>query len=144
MNPAQLVFVDETGAATNIARRNRRSPRGQRLDGPIPHGRCNSTVDRRWRSTVGGLTTRGFVAPHVLDGAIDGALLKAGIEQMLAPEPRPGDLVVMDNLGAHKVAGIRAAIEAQGAAPRYLPPSGLPDPPQARSPAGPPAGCQRG
>ena len=65
-NPARLVFVDETGAATNMARRYGRSPRGQRLDGPIPHG--------HWKSTtfVGGLTSRGFIAPYVLDGAMNG------------------------------------------------------------------------
>ena len=63
LNPARLVFVDETGAATNMARRYGRSPRGQRLDGPVPHG--------HWKSTtfVGGLTSRGFIAPYVLDGA---------------------------------------------------------------------------
>ena len=107
MSPARLVFVDETGAATNMARRYGRSPRGQRLDGPVPHG--------HWKSTtfVGGLTSRGFIAPYVLDGAMNGAIFKAWVEQMLAPELRPGDIVVMDNLPAHKVAGIRQAIEAR-------------------------------
>jgi transposase len=116
MNPIRLVFVDETGAATSMARRYGRSPRGQRLDGPIPHG--------HWKSTtfVGGLTSRGFVAPYVLDGAMTGPVFKAWVEQMLAPELRPGDIVVMDNLPAHKVAGIREAIEARGAQLRYLPP----------------------
>jgi transposase len=116
MSPARLVFVDETGVATNMARRYGRSPRGRRLDGPIPHG--------HWKSItfVGGLTTRGFVAPYVLDGPMDGVIFKAWIEQMLAPELRPGDLVIMDNLAAHKVDGIRKAIEDQGAELRYLPP----------------------
>ncbi len=104
LSPARLVFVDETGAATNMARRYGRSPRGQRLDGPIPHG--------HWKSTtfVGGLTTRGFVAPYVLDGAMNGAIFLAWIEQMLAPALVPGDIVIMDNLPAHKVAGVREAI----------------------------------
>ncbi len=116
MSPARLVFVDETGAATNMARRYGRSPRGKRLDGPIPHG--------HWKSTtfVGGLTTRGFVAPYVLDGAMNGTIFLAWIEQMLAPARVPGDIVVMDNLPAHKVAGVRAAIQARGAELRYLPP----------------------
>jgi len=116
MSPARLVFVDETGAATNMARRYGRSPRGKRLDGPIPHG--------HWKSTtfVGGLTTRGFVAPYVLDGAMNGTIFLAWIEQMLAPALVPGDIVVMDNLPAHKVAGVRAAIQARGAELRYLPP----------------------
>jgi len=88
LNPSRLVFVDEIGAATNMARRYGRSPRGRRLDGPIPHG--------HWKSTtfVGGLTTRGVVAPYVLDGPMNGAVFKAWVEQMLVPELRPGDIVV--------------------------------------------------
>jgi hypothetical protein len=71
MSPARLVFVDETGAATNMARRYGRSSRGKRLDGPIPHG--------HWKTTtfVGGLTTRGFIAPYVLDGPMNGAIFLA-------------------------------------------------------------------
>ena len=116
MSPARLVFIDETGAATNMARRYGRSPRGRRLDGPIPHG--------HWKSTtfVGGLTNRGFVAPYVLDGPMNGTVFLAWVEQMLAPVLRRGDLVIMDNLAAHKVAGVREAIEARGAELRYLPP----------------------
>ena len=116
MSPARLIFVDETGAATNMARRYGRSPRGKRLDGPVPHG--------HWKSTtfVGGLTSRGFVAPYVLDGAINGTIFTAWIEQMLAPTLVQGDIVIMDNLAAHKVSGIREAIEARGAELRYLPP----------------------
>ena len=116
MSPARLVFVDETGAATNMARRYGRSPRGQRLDGPIPHG--------HWKSTtfVGGLTTRGFIAPYVLDGAMNGTIFRAWIEQMLAPELRPGTSSIMDNLPPTKSPGSRQAIEAQGAELRYLPP----------------------
>ena len=116
MSPARLIFVDETGAATTIARRYGRSARGLRLDGPVPHG--------HWKSTtfVGALTSRGFLAPYVTDGAMNGVLFKAWVEQMLAPELRPGDIVVMDNLPAHKVAGIRQAIEAREAKLRYLPP----------------------
>ena len=72
MSPARLVFVDEAGAATNMARRYGHSPRGRRLDGPIPHG--------HWKSTtfVGGLTTRGFVAPYVLDGPMNGTFSSLG------------------------------------------------------------------
>jgi transposase len=110
------VFVDETGAATNMTRRYGRGPRGRRVDGPVPHG--------HWKATtfVGALTSRGFVAPYVTDGAMNGVIFRAWIEQMLAPALRPGDIVVMDNLAAHKVAGVREAIEAKGAELRYLPP----------------------
>jgi transposase len=116
MSPGRLVFVDETGAATNMARRYGRSPRGLRLDGPVPHG--------HWKTTtfVGGLTSRGFVAPYVTDGTMTGPIFLAWVEQMLAPGLRPGDTVVMDNLAAHKVDGIRQAIEGRGAELRYLPP----------------------
>ena len=91
MSPGHLVFIDETGATTNMARRYGHSPRGKRLDGPIPHG--------HWKSTtfVGGLTTRGFVAPYVLDGAMNGTIFLAWTEQMLAPTLVHGDIVVMDN-----------------------------------------------
>ena len=70
-----------------MARRYGRGPRGQRVDGPVPHG--------HWKSTtfVGGLTARGFVAPYVTDGAMNGVIFRAWIEQMLAPELRPGDIV---------------------------------------------------
>jgi len=75
-----------------------------------------------WKTTtfVGGLTSRGFVAPYVLDGAIDGPTFKAWTEQMPAPQLEPGDIVSMDNLAAHKVQGVRQAIEARGAELRYL------------------------
>ena len=103
LSPQRLVFVDGRapeaidGAATNMARRYGRSPRGQRVDGPVPQG--------HWKSTtfVGGLTSRGFVAPYVIDGAMNGAIFKAWTEQMLAPALRPGDIVAMDNLPAHPV-----------------------------------------
>ena len=110
------MFVDETGAATNIARRYGRGPRGKRVDGPVPHG--------HWKATtfIGALTSRGFVAPYVTDGAMNGSIFRAWTEQMLAPALQPGDLVIMDNLAAHKVAGVREAIEARGAELRYLPP----------------------
>jgi hypothetical protein len=78
MSPGRLVFVDETGATTNTTRRYGRSPRGRRLDGPVPRG--------HWKVTtfVGGLTTCGLVAPYVRDGAMNGVIFKAWVEQMLA------------------------------------------------------------
>ena len=68
------------------------------------------------------MTSRGFLAPYVTDGAMNGSIFRAWTEQMLAPALRPGDIVIMDNLPAHKVAGIRWAIAARGAELRYLPP----------------------
>jgi transposase len=110
------VFVDETGTATNLTRRYGRSPQGQRLDGPVPHG--------HWKTTtfVAGLTSRGFIAPYVVDGAMNGRLFQAWVAQMLTPELRPGDLVIMDNLAAHKAKTVRLAIQARGARLLYLPP----------------------
>jgi len=112
----RLVFLDETWATTNLARRCGRSARGQRLIAAVPHG--------HWKTTtfVAALRVDGVTAPMVADGAMNGALFLAYVRQQLVPTLRPGDLVVMDNLAAHKVAGVRAAIEAAGAHVVYLPP----------------------
>jgi transposase len=82
----------------------------------VPHG--------HWRIStfIGGLRQSGMVAPCVIDGAVDGEMFLAYIEQFLVPELQPGDTVIMDNLSSHKVAGIRSAIEAAGANLLYLPP----------------------
>ena len=91
------------------------APKGQRCRAAIPHG--------HWKTVtfVGGLTLAGFIAPMVLDGPMDGDAFRAWCEQMLAPALRPGHLVIMDNLAAHKVAGVRQAIEACRARLLYLP-----------------------
>lgn len=82
----------------------------------IPHG--------HWKTTtfIAGLRNSGMVAPMVLDGPINGAAFQAYVDQVLVPELAPGDIVIMDNLGSHKGAGVRAAIEAAGASLLYLPP----------------------
>jgi transposase len=113
------VFLDETGASTKLTRRLGRAPRGQRLIAKVPHG--------HWKTTtfVGGLRLSGFTAPLVVDGPINGKTFLAYVEQHLAPTLAPGDVVVMDNLAAHKVSGVRQAIEAVeavGARLIYLPP----------------------
>jgi transposase len=110
------VFINETWASTRMARTHGRAPRGERLRSPVPHG--------HWKTTtfVAGLRNCGMVAPMVLDGPINGVAFQAYVDQVLVPELRPGDIVVMDNLGSHKGAGIRAAIEAAGASLLYLPP----------------------
>ena len=116
LDPDRLVFIDETWASTNMARTHGRAPRGERLRAAIPHG--------HWLTTtfVAGLRNTGMVAPMVLDGPINGSLFQDYVEQVLVPELHPGDIVVMDNLGSHKGAGVRAAIEAVGANLLYLPP----------------------
>ena len=116
LDPDRLVFIDETWASTNMARTHGRAPRGERLRAAVPHG--------HWLTTtfVAGLRNTGMVAPMVLDGPINGSLFQDYVEQVLVPELRPGDIVVMDNLGSHKGAGVRAAIEAAGASLPYLPP----------------------
>ena len=99
-----------------MARPRGRAPRGERLVSAVPHG--------HWKTTtfVAGLRPAGVVAPLVLDGPMNGATFRAYVEQMLAPVLRPGDVVIMDNLSAHKVDGVRQAIEARGAELVYLPP----------------------
>lgn len=112
----RLVFIDETSAKTNLLRLWGRSPRGQRLVAKVPYG--------HWKTTtfVAALRHDSLTAPMVLDGALDGPLFLAYVEQQLVPTLQPGDLVVMDNLAAHKVAGVRQAIERAGARVLYLPP----------------------
>ena len=110
------MFVDETWASTNMTPLRGRSPKGTRCIGYAPYGHWHTTT------IVGALCWRGVTAPLVLDGPINGAAFLAWVQKILVPQLRPGDIVVMDNLGSHKVAGVRAAIEAVGAQLRYLPP----------------------
>jgi transposase len=116
LDPERLVFIDETGTSTKMARRCGRSPRGQRCRAPVPHG--------HWKTTtfVGALRLEGMTAPMVLDGAMHGAAFIAYVEQVLVATLKPGDIVVMDNLPAHKPAAVRQAIEAAGAELHFLPP----------------------
>ena len=115
-DPRTLVFVDETWASTNMARRYGRSPKGERLVCAVPHG--------HWKTTtfIAALRAEGMTAPVVIDGAVTGDLFVAYVRQVLAPGLRPGDVVVMDNLSSHKRAAVRELIEAAGACVRYLPP----------------------
>ena len=116
MDASRFVFLDETGLTTKMTRLYGRSPRGERLVGAVPHG--------HWRTTtfIAGLRQSGIIAPLVLDGPMTGAAFRAYVEQALAPALRPGDVVVMDNLAAHKVASVEEAIAAVGASLLYLPP----------------------
>lgn len=116
LDPMRLVFIDETWAKTNMTRTHGYAPKGQRLVDAAPHG--------HWQTTtfVGALRADGFIAPLVLDGAINGEWFRAYVERVLVPELRPGDVVVLDNLGSHKTAGVRRAIEAAGCRLLFLPP----------------------
>ena len=116
LEPERLVFIDETGASTKMARRYGRAPRGER---------CNSSAPRgHWKTTtfVGALRREGMTAPMILDGAMHGAAFLAYVEQVLAPTLSAGDIVIMDNLLAHKPAAVRRAIKATGAELRFPPP----------------------
>jgi transposase len=116
LDPERLIFIDESGLSTKLARLRGWAPKGERCRAAIPHG--------HWKTItfVAGLTLTGFIAPMLLDGPMNGECFLAWVEQMLAPTLRPGHVVVMDNLPAHKVAGVRQLIEARGAKLRYLPP----------------------
>ena len=116
LDPERLVFIDETWASTNMARTHGRCRRGERLRVGIPHG--------HWKTTtfVAGLTTRGMIAPFVLDGPINRLAFETYVERVLVPELRQGDVVVMDNLSSHKGQKVRERIEAAGASLLYLPP----------------------
>lgn len=111
----QVVFIDETWASTNMTRRYGRCPVGERLVGLAPFG--------HWKRTtfVAALRAGGLAAPMVVDGAVNGAVFLAYVEQVLVKDLKAGDVVVMDNLSSHKVAGVREAIEAAGARLLYLP-----------------------
>jgi transposase len=116
LDPSRLVFIDETGASTKMARLRGRARRGERCRSPVPHG--------HWKTTTftGALRSSGMTAPMVLDGPMNGDFFRAYVEQVLAPTLQPGDIIIMDNLAAHKNSAIREAIEATGAQLRYLPP----------------------
>ena len=113
---SSLVCIDETWASTSMARKLGRCPKGERLNVGIPHG--------HWKTTtfVAGLTTRGMIAPLVLDGPINREAFVAYVRQILVPELRQGDIVILDNLPAHKGTEVREAIQAAGAKLLYLPP----------------------
>ncbi|ANN60883.1 transposase [Mesorhizobium loti] len=116
LDPAKLVFIDETGLSTKMARLRGRAPRGERCRAGVPHGHWKTTTFTR------ALRLTGMTAPFVYDGAMSGNMLLAYVEQVLVPTLSEGDVVVMDNLPAHKAAGVRDAIDAAGASLLYLPP----------------------
>lgn len=116
MPSAQLVFVDESGANTKMTRLYGRSPVGQRLLARQPQGHYQTST------LIAGVRLHGPCAPWLFEGAMDGEMFLAWVRQGLVPTLQPQDLVIMDNLATHKVAGVRQTIEAVGARLLYLPP----------------------
>lgn len=116
IDPRRLVFIDETWAKTNMAPLRGWSRRGSRLIGSAPHG--------RWRTQtfLAGLRCDRIEAPCVVDGPINGQIFQAYVEQILVPALKPGDVVIMDNLGSHKGQDVRKAIRGAGAKLLFLPP----------------------
>jgi len=116
LDATKLVFIDETGLNTKMARLRGRAPKGERCRAGIPHG--------HWKTTTftGALRVTGMTAPFVYDGPMNGAVFCAYVEQFLVPTLQPGDIVIMDNLPAHKSTRAREAIEAAGAELQFLPP----------------------
>ena len=115
MKAQRLVFIDETSVNTKMTRLYGRAPVGERLVAKVPHG--------HWKTLtlIAALRVDGVTAPYVIDGAMDGAAFLAWVEQMLVPTLKKRDVVFMDNVRTHKVAGVREAIAAVGAELRYLP-----------------------
>ena len=112
----KLVFIDETGAATNMTRRYGRAPKGWRCFASAPLGHWETTT------FVAALRHCRLTAPMLTDGPMDGEVFRAYVQHFLCPTLLPGDMVILDNLSSHKVDGVREAIEAVGATLRYLPP----------------------
>jgi transposase len=112
----KLVFIDETWASTNMTRRYGRAPRGQRCHGSAPYS--------HWQVTtfVGALRRGGISATMVIDEPMDGDVFLAYVQQVLVTTLSPGEIVILDNLGSHKVAGVEHAIQSAGATVLYLPP----------------------
>jgi transposase len=115
LDPARLVFVDETAVTTNMVRLNGWSPRGERLIGEVPMGHWQTLT------LVAGFRQTGIVAPMMIKGAMNGEAFLTYIEQCLAPTLRRRDIVIIDNVPFHKVAGVAQVIKARGAELRYLP-----------------------
>lgn len=116
IEPERLVFVDETGSATNMAPRYGWGPRGERVVGRAPHGRWHTTT------FVGGLTANGFIAPFVIPCPMDRAIFETWIERCLVPGLPDRAVVVMDNLSSHKGPRVAELIERAGGEVLYLPP----------------------
>lgn len=116
ISPERLLFIDETGAKTNMTRRHGRARRGMRAVDSAPHGHWSTTT------LIGAIGIDGAKAPMVVDGATDTDVFMAYVEHVLVPALRPGMVVVMDNLAPHKSPGVAAMIHEAGAELWFLPP----------------------
>jgi transposase len=114
--PERLIYLDESGVSTQMTRLYARCAGGRRIH--------ESTPDGRWKilTILGAISTRGMIATMTIEAATDREIFLAYLDHVLCPQLRPGDVVVMDNLSSHKVAGVRERIEATGAQLLYLPP----------------------
>jgi transposase len=116
IEPQRLVFLDESGATTEMTRRYGRAPSGERVRESTPAGRWSTLT------LLGAMSPKGMLASMTVESGTDGDVFLAYVDQVLCPRLRPGQVVVMDNLSAHKVPGVRERIEAAGAELLYLPP----------------------
>jgi transposase len=110
------VFLDESGAQTSMARTRGRAPKGERVVAKVPGGHWHIVT------MISAVRTSGPFAAASIVGATDSDVFRAYVREVLVPQLRPGDVVMMDNLAPHKAAGVREAIESAGAELRYLPP----------------------
>jgi hypothetical protein len=124
-----LIFLDESGVSTEMTRRYARAPRGVRVHETTPEG--------NWKilTILGAMSLGGLIATMIIEAATDAEIFLAYLDHVLCPALKAGDVVVMDNLSSHKVAGVRDRIQAVGggtlSAPRTRPtsiPSGRPGP----------------
>jgi transposase len=115
INPEDLVFVDESGANISLARLYARAPKGKRVYGSRPLNRGQNVT------TLGALSLKGVIAVMSVEGSTDGDVVLAYVERVLTPNLQPGQVVIMDNLKAHKVKGVKETIESVGARLMYLP-----------------------
>jgi len=115
IDPARLVFIDETWTKTNMALLRGWCPRGQRLPAKVPHGRWTTMT------FLAALRHDRVEAPWLLEGPIDGESFRLYIDKVLVPTLQPADIVIMDNLGSHRSLAVRRAIRASGAKLLFLP-----------------------
>jgi transposase len=115
VDPATVVFLDETSTQTVMTRARGRAPRGMRVVGAVPRNHGPNV------SCLAALTPAGVCAPLVIEGAVSGAVFVPWVRDWLLPSLAPGTSIVLDNLSVHRNAAVRAAVEAAGCRLRYLP-----------------------